>query len=479
MSLTETDGTADYDPVPHSYGSVVVDGHGFYGAGVDTDSGDLFVTRIYQSQAGNIDGVPADFYGEIEDIFASMSFVGPYPIVFSPNRAYRAEGRFDAFGQGAIRMKIISHDEGCPFPASIIRRDDYILFVSKNGICWTDGFKVLNLTRKYLSKSFDLLQSKQNIVGTFNSFEKRAYWAVEELTNLPPEVNNTLWTMNVEGEKVSVTTASSLDANMRISALAYDEQTQRTILGDRRGYVLCLEPTETSDIIVDPANAMVDWAWQAVVPRLVTVAYDFGTTKFTKWVSKVYFNFMNTMGNLSLAIFSHNDDKTQTQSLRDVRIRSNIHSGIHKVKRGFMKGGLRCLYKQIEIRKGYVNLLRSDDLALATANNGTKEVAIAAGIWPLYGGYDLRGYSIFFEGDGYTKGHLITAQSPATLLVFSPDNDMPVGLQKWVIAGYPKDEFVHLKTMGFDVEVLGDNYRGFRKEEDGFNAGEGTNGCDP
>lgn len=465
-------GVLDNEHPPRSYGMAVVDGYGFYFAGVDVVSEYMYNTRVYQSHPRDVDSVPSSNYCEVAGKVNSGSYVNSIPVAFTEEQSFRIEGRYDLYGGGGTRARLISASEGCIAPESIIRQKDFVLFWSKNGICWTDAYKVINLTENHLKDRYAALLNKEKVSGAYHAAEQRAYWACEEPDNSPSSKNNAFWVMDTfwSKEQAVITTISAINDNLQANSVCYDATLAQVVIGDSRGYVLSFDEDTTYDIVVDTGAALEFWETQGIVPDYISPMSGFGSTKLTKWVTKLYAVFKNVTGELSIDFISHNDDKTTTAIMKSARIRSTVGSGLHKLKRWFVKNSIRCYYKQIQIRKGALVLFRSDDYAPATPNNTTNVVVLDSGSWPTHSGHYLSYYYIYFESDDYTTGYQILSQSADTLTLSDPGDDLPTGSQKWVIRGHSKTECFPLKSITMEYQMLGNSFKAYEVSEEGDNA---------
>lgn len=460
IPLYTSDGTLDNDLPPWGGGSVVIDSALFMVGITDIARGERYRSRVVQSPVGNPYGIPGSNYVDIDDRCSTIFHVGVHPIVCSHNRTYRIEGRYDYRGGGGMRARLISDSEGCPYPKSIIQDNDFALFFSQTGVCWTDGFKVINLTERDLRSRFSYW-IKDAVRATFDRHEKIAYWAVEDPDNSPSGVNNKLLMLNTDfstEKRNGITTASALLDNMQITAIGYDDDLEQAAIGDKGGFLLGLDWNANYDLQVDTSTAMGSWEALGIQCHYQSCGFDFGSTRLTKWVSKVFALFRNINGNCSIRFQEIVNDEGVLLSSGTARIRATVTEGLHKIRKWANRYGLRCMFKQFVIKSDETLIATWEDLGLATPNNTTNQVVIALGTWPTYEGFNLINYYIFFALDGYTKGYLITAQSGDTLTVADPDNDLPGVVMGWRIYGVAKDESFHLKSVSADYEYMGDQY---------------------
>lgn len=461
------------DPAPLAFYSDIVESYGWYYAISDVDSGSFYNTRIGQSQPNDPDSVPAQNYATIPGKLAGRGRVGSYPIAITGSKSYRIEGRYDALGGGSVRAVCISDSEGCVSADGVVMTDDGCYFPSANGFCFTDGLQVINLTKNHLRATYASLANKDKIRGTYDPLQKLVLWAVEwPVVTETSGKNNAVFVLDVERstDGMGCFYTMSSGADFQPNALHYKQLTGDILVGEYRGYVLKVDEDLTTDLKVNTATAASTWITKGIVYDYRSAALSFGTTVLSKWVTKIYFVLKNLTGNLSFDLFSCNDDSSTETRMQEVRERTTVATGIHKLKRWFPKGGLRCLYKQVRLTKGNVTLFRSDDYALATVDASGLTALLASGTWPEDGTDDLRGHSIYFEDDSYTLGFEISVDSGDTLTLLDPTAALPTGSQKWVIKGYPKNEKFELHALSVDYEVIGENITPYAGGADGRNA---------
>ena len=461
------------DPPPPCYFSTIADNHGWFAAGVDLDSTHMRASRVFQSKPNQIVAVPAGNYVDVEGgtKLAALSYAGKNPVALLRNKAYRIEGRYDALGNGQLRAVLISEVYGA-VSQHVARTKDGFFFESEKGWCYTDGFKV-TLLSKHLKATYAALVNKDRMSAAFDSQNGHAYFAVEStVLSSDTSKNNALFILDsekIQGEWGVFTTASA-DGILQPNSLHYDSANERLLIGDQRGYVFKLDPTKYYDPSVNTATAYSTWAKKAVVWDIITTALSFGTTSLEKWVTKLHLVAKNLTGNFSADVYSYNDQKTTSQQLQAIRERTTTAKGLHRVWRWFRRLGLRCTYKQVQLKKGFVVVANSDTYGTATCNSSLRTVLLGSN-WPDDGSQDLRGHLIYFNNDSYAYGWTISADSGNTLTCSAGAGTFPntAGV-KWVVKGYPKEEPFELQALDIEYDVLGDVTPGFKATSEGSNA---------
>ncbi len=461
------------DPVPQCYLTTVIDNYGWFAAAYDIDGATFQASRLYQSKPGDIDSVPSGNFTDIEggQKFTALSYAGKNPVVFYRNRCYRIEGRLDSFGQGFTRAVLISDIYGA-VSQDVSRTSNGIFFPSERGFCYTDGFTA-TLMSSHLKTTYAALATKTRMSSAFNIQSGHVYFGVESPTlSAATGTNNAAFVLDTSKGSPSqgVFTTRSAELNFQPQALHYDSANDRVLVGDKRGYVFKLDSAKLTDPVVNTAAAYSTWNTKGVVYDIITCAFAFGSVTATKWVTKLFLVLKNLTGRLSLDLYSYNDDKTASKQMKVVRERTTAATGLHKISRWFPKGGLRCTYKQVQIKKGFVTIAGSDDYALCTVDNVGNTALLATGTWPEDDTETLVGHTIYFDTDAYATGWVISVDSGNTLTLTDPGNTLVSGAgKKWIVKGYPKTEKFELHGGEIEFEVLEDTFTPYADGGDGDN----------
>jgi len=260
-------GVSFWDPPPLCYYSAIIDGYGFYAAGIAAGDPNFWNTRLWQSHPLNPNGVPSGNFVDIPFKITGLSHVGSYPIVFARRQCYRIEGRFDATGGGSMKAKQISAVMGCIAADAIIRTTEGIFFPSESGWCFTDGFKVISLS-EHLNVTYKGLV-KDRMVGCLETHGNRLWWSTESATLNPDNTgkNNCAFVLdlNFSTAEDGVFTTASAGANLLMTAMHYDAKNDRILFGDQRGYVMMFDDTKNNDLVVDTTNSAATWNRMGII----------------------------------------------------------------------------------------------------------------------------------------------------------------------------------------------------------------------
>lgn len=450
-------------PAPRARYSTLVDNRMVYAACEDTSSGDFFFDRVMESKPGDLDSVPPTNFVDIGEEIVGLSHINVYPVVFTKDRVFRIEGHFDLYGNGYMRARIISETEGLVNDMSVIRLEDQILFASSNGFCWTDGFKVRNITDAHLRETYKAILFKRDIAGTFNRKNKRALWTVCVPGGSPISTPNTIFCLdmrrplNPEGGGVFTTWVWE-NGNYQPNCIFYEEDNQEVLVGGYEGFVTAFKDDQKYDLVINTSQDVDEFSTMPIVPEYISAAVQGASKSLSIWMTKVFCIFENITTNLSLTCGGYDDDTGTSYSLLPVRQRSV--TGIHKFKRWWNRSNLRGIYKQFWVKKGLINIVWSDDYTTASTSGTT--VTLDSGSWPNYESMDLSGYYIYFNGGA--TGYLITAQSGGTLTVSASPGTLSNAT--WEVKGAPKTEGFHLKSVTMEFQQLGESYGGYGRDTD-------------
>lgn len=454
------------DPPPKAFYTELVDNRMVFFGAEDID-GSFESDRVMESKVNDLDSVPATNYTRLDDTCTGGGRVGVYPIGFTLNKTYRIEGHFDSRGGGYMRPRLISESEGCVDSNGIVRHKDFLLFVSLNGICWTDGFKVINLTQDHLSKTFSQLVAMTGLCSCFDHKNQRAIWAFRNNSFSEfPTRNNQYWVLDLQkglSERGVFTTWTSKSGHYPY-AFTWCEDEETVVMGNLYGYIYGFDEDQAYDLVQATTGDLDTHDTIGILTHYISSAIRSGRG-FKVWLRKVFSVFKNTTGDISVEFEGYNDDSSSSYSLLDFRQRSV--SGLHLVRRMWRRLKRRAHYASVGMKKSEMIVLRSDDENTATIS-GTTVSLDGGGSWPNVDSLDLVNYSIYFEGDSYATGYEIEAQSGTNLTVDSAPGN--ASNQKWVIKGLLKSEVTEMESIAVDFGILGESIKGKRASDDGANS---------
>ena len=430
---------------------------------------------------------PGSFFHDFPDTITGMSFIDIYPIVFTANAVYRMEGITTAAGVGEPARRVITTSTGTQTPHAIVKAEDKVYWLGSDGIYVTNGYKFSKISTNYDEAlrailtpdgfsgvgSVDDKNSLSPFVGTYNSTQKRIYWAVKresvETPSTSGSTNEIIIALDLKQDKPAVYTYfafPSQDPSLRggvaerdsmyypVSIEAVDDS---LLVGDSRGFIFVHESQNTDDATID-LDGFPNLTNRPVgtIFNFITSAFSFGNESSLKWVPRMIVsckNFYNVSRNLTLQIFSINDDNKD--NVKDLHLISEERTDekIHVVRRHFPKGGLRSQNKQIGFRKGLKVVLTMADIGEYLDVTGTTVQLQNGAVW----GISVREAFLYTSADGYATGTAIkdgTAISDTGTLYLAAPVD-GTGLN-WYIKAYVRDEKFRLEAMEVFYTDLGD-----------------------
>lgn len=430
-----------------------------YYAGI-VENGTLLGNRMRQSIPGAPDSVPESFNADVQQDLTGLSSFSGNLIVFTANKVYRAVGSFDELGNGGITFDEISETIGSVNHLGIVQTKLGVFFPGTDGFYWTDGFTVRRVSEKiintYKTATTNSTQ-KSRIYGTYDKENNRVYWAM--MSNTGAVDNDILFVLDLRfgvRDNSSFTTWTGTSSFSPTAICVFEKIFRRA---DRRGYLF----KHTSDVLTDPqidtTTTPDNWLQDTIIYDYRSSAMNFGLPDVRKWVSKVVASLRN-VSNVSLQVYSINDDSNEFQPLVEIKDASQPVWGdstivwgdatcvwnffpLIETFRRFPKNKLRCSYKQLRFTNAYTIVSESDKLGVAFINGGSNEAIFIGGTntWPA----NCVGYYLSFENDNYTEQYLVTGQPSATILNFAdPNATAPTAYNKWLLKGYAKNETLSL-----------------------------------
>jgi hypothetical protein len=454
-TIYTTGGVASYETPPLAKYIHAINDYAYY-AHVK-EGNDIDPTLVLQSSPGVVEGVPRSFFANTEQSITGLSSIFNRPIVFCEEYIYRIDNFYDSTGAGGMSLSRINDTAGCVSQESIVRTPIGIFWAGKEGFYWSDGFDVKLIT-PHLPKTYEgivgSVTQQKNIKGTYDKAQERVYWTASVNETSVPDTIFTVHLQFREGDsRGCFTTLTGGESFRPTSLLQVGNYLYR---GDSRGYVL----RHTDNLLTDPKiNAAIptsQWNDSTIIYRYESCFLDFGSKFYRKFIPRILISAGNTT-NLSLAIFSSNDNDRVMGELKPIRYTSNITwgdvfpiwgdpssvwntQGLIEEWRRFPAGGLRCNYKQIILTNAKTQIVTSDLLGLGAVNPTLKTMVVDA--WPD----GLTDYYIAFENDNYEKEFLVKSTTSTTLIYDDPSNTGPsvANNYKWVIRGFPKGQSLEL-----------------------------------
>ncbi|NDC94888.1 hypothetical protein EB118_12640 [bacterium] len=474
-------GVVANDPPPKCRSMHIRSNVGYYGGLVENPY------RLLQSIPNDIDSVPESFYVDVDDDIVAVSSTKNNVIILCKRKVYRVDGFFDELGRGGMVIELISDTAGCIGVNTPVQALDGVMWLGKDAVYFTDGFKVVKLNQDY-DKTYKTFTSNDSrnlkYQGKYDSKKNRIWWTIQDESasdlnkcyvldlNWGIRENSTFTT--ITGQSFVPAAIEFIDGDMiRCSDL---------------GYVLIHKDDIYVDPKIDSSITPANWRSETIVYTLETSSYNFGTSAVRKYVTQANVTCDSTT-NLSLRIVSNNDDDRIIADLLPIRSRGKIvwgepdvywgdytldwnKQGLIHEKRLMPAKSLRCNYKSLKFTNAHVAIVSSDIIGNAIVNVSLKQATL---VNPLSKWITRSiGYFIAFEDD-FTKEYEITGLSMDEKIITYSD---PLGTslngssKQWVIRGRPLGEVLNLLNLSIIYDVAGPSQAAYKVS----NSGEaGTN----
>jgi hypothetical protein len=469
-------GVVDNDPPPRARLIHVVEDTGYY---ADIKEGtEIRRNRLRQSISGDIDSAPESFFVDVDEDIEGLSSARGTVVLLCSDSAYRVDGRFDELGRGGMVAQRISDTCSCVSSQSVVQTLDGVFWCGKDAVYFTDGFNVIKLNEDWDQTYADFVSSdtaKKRIYGKYDPRHRRIWWSVQEGSECDRSIVLDLnWGIR---ERASFTTASG-DDNWAPTAIEFLDGS--LIRGDRRGYIFQHSDSVYTDPNIDTSVTVDEWYHVPVIYDYESCALNFGTNKLRKWVTWINLQARNET-NLSLQIYSINDDGRKIAALSPIRFRGDIlwgdtsqlwgdenliwnYTGMIEEQRRFPAKGLRCSYKQVRFTNAYAFVVTSDEVGTVTVD-ATLKTAQLTSLEDWVTG--MEGYYIAFEGN-YDTEFKITAISGDTITFEDIGGDaVDLTGAQFVIKGFPKNEALNLISYTLFYNYIGQTQDKFQKSEAG------------
>jgi hypothetical protein len=490
-------GAVEYHPPPICKYLTIANDIIWYAHVIESDG----VTRPYrvrQAVQGAPGGCPEDFYTDVDGEITGIGAVGNYPIVFTSSRVWRLEGYVDSLGAGFTKKVLVTDQVGCISDQSIVQTKDGLFFAGDDGFYFTDGFRT-QLVSGDLSKetyaritgagdSVTAAVRKARMRGAYDRFENRVYWAVQD--DDASTENDALLCLDLNFGISATSTftkftggyrSNGTTLNLQPCSLAFDGR--QFYVGLENGYLLYQDPTFNYDEVVSTSSTT--WNRQTIVYDIQSCSYNFGIDDGAKYVTKLQVAVANCEADVSMGIWSCNDNRDEWYELKPILYRSDLTWGdtdvvwgdpdyvwggevrAKLVERRFPRGSLRCNHKQLRFTNANSAIIKSDDYGLGTVSSPTVTIvdSVEAGLAGV-----LDGMTMHFEWDDYEHGYTISSVSGTTVTLTGTLTGLRAGDWKWVIRGQRVGSGLALDGYSIQWAPFGNRLTGFQTGEDGENA---------
>ena len=440
-----------------------------------------YPNRLMQSNPNQADCVPVLNTIDFPDQVMGLSNYNGNPLVFTTTHVFLVNGNYTSTGQGSVTWTDITKTIGCVSAASIVQTRLGVFWAAQDGFYWTDGFsfqKISDSINNTYSKIVSTSTIASRICGTYDSVANNIYWGCQLVAN--GSDNDSFLTLALRwGVSTESTFLTRSNAGVFYPTAVCMFQ-GNLLHGNKNGYLLSHQSSYNYDAYINPATTPSNWDRKALIPTVSTVVSSLGLPNKRKWVPKVLLTMQNE-SNISVQIYSVNDDSSNEVALLPFRFRGNFVWGDPNPIWGnnnlywayfnailqmfrFPAGNMRCSYKQLVVTSAFTNIYRSADIGNAVVSISSKTATLTGSIaWPSY----LADYYISFSNDGYVKNYPINLQISSTQIsFFDPQSTSPNGTEQWLIRGYPKFETFYFDgIVMYYLPISDQSYPTYRSEQ--------------
>jgi hypothetical protein len=471
--------------------------------------------RVYQSIYGIPHATTSISFLDFDDGITGIATFRDRAIVFTRESTWRMEGLRGLDGRGSITQRLISDEFGTISNQSIVLTNYGLFFLSRTGICYTDGFKCLRVSEQIFETYFTWIEDVDYIRGFYHESDQKVYWAlrfnqktwwlVMDLRyGISPEIPLVMQTgldqLQMDSdENIDIQTVDRFPPNVCL----VNEKDQR-ILRHVEGYILVHDKKYTTD-----------WYQFQEVPivfKYLSSGFDFGT-KNRKWVAnvKMVCKQKDELG-ISLQPIGVND-LTGTERLTGscfnygkmqwgdpLQVWRNPDAfweafKIVKFRRMFPEGSIRATYKQFGIKSLYVH--GPDSETHGGANYTAQVIGTSYRTYitiPMSlsdAGLEMEGKTVDesgsfaimlpgITGKDWNVIHRVDDNTTSFDVYIAPDTDTIDDhiLQniEWALGYIRSEERIGLDNYSLRYTVIGERTDGAYENSDGGSEGDGTEG---
>lgn len=435
---------------------------------------------LRKSIAGDYDSCPIDLFVEFPGTVTALSSVGGIPLVWTERGLFRVDGQFDELGRGGMVATRVDETVDCIAPGSVVQVREGVFFWGRDGIHFTDGYRVQRITSELKDTYLGLVSTSaqvSTITATYDSQGQRIYWAARSESSSTD--NDVLYVLDLRygvRAQSTFTTWSGGDSFVPTALTVYGGALLR---GDKRGYVLKHQEQYAGDTRIDTGAAVANWVLEPIIYRYRSSATSFGTQYLRKFTPKALFTFKSET-NYAVEPRSISDDSDFVVPMAPIKVEQgypwsdpalswgaigltwgDVPTAIETVRR-FPGRELRCSFKQVEITNAFTEMADSDTYAVATVNAVNKTLWINPAT-----GYsfpeNIVGSWVSLGSDNYTNRFKITSRPSSSTIVFADPTDKITasGLTAWKIEGYPPQERVTLHAYQIYFDVFSNSFEAY------------------
>lgn len=493
------EGIVEMSQPPKHTCSTIINGTAFYGniAVADTAIANS-ISRTYteyghkvmQSMVGNPAMCSSQHTIDFDEKIVGLAGLANSLIVLTGSKIYRVDGLKLNDGSGSYSKRTISDDAGCVSARSVIVIDDILYFCGNHGVYATDGYKVSRIST---TEKYDI---SDTYAGFIRDYTDSATRPVELYRSRISATHNVIdncieWTVCSEGSDepnailvfdlynscfYTLSGFSAFYSSVYIDRDSY-------IRADDLTYIYKHDKSYRDDSVKDIFDSIDNWNNTHVRYNLKSSPFDFGDPSIKKWVQAIT-AVVSTRSKAAIGLVSYNDNSSGGKDLksivasdvllwRDENLRWNDptmkwrRATTKSYRRHFPKRGMRCRYKQFEIKPTDSTIYDTALLGTATVtfidpldpSSSYVDLEVVDKTWPS----DLIGYTIKFLDDNYTVGFLIRTIPSHTRITIDGGGISQGSNKSFIITGIRKKQEFTIENITMQYAPLknvGAEYRG-------------------
>jgi hypothetical protein len=433
---------------------------------------ELYPYRVYQSQIGDPDSVPDDYYTEFEEEILGISSFQSNPIIFTENQLWRIEGVIGLDGSGNQEKRLVADAVSSINHLSIVKTDKGVFFAGPDSFYWTDGYQIKKVPgeeKNFPTRYKGFSGNPDSIKGSYDRLNNRVMWTTKTSVS-----RYEIYVYDITFNSFTTWTGDSGNFKPTSILCSKDRTIYRT---DESGYTFVHEPILFQDPIIDTDTSSVNWQNTPVIQRFKHIAYDFGVSDIHKWATKVTVSGEGKT-NLDIQVNSYDDSNVNPKALTPITHRSGLvwndqdwlygdNASVWGLElrlsqtRFFKSGKIRCKRKQLEITNAKSTITGSiagDVDTYASYDSGTKVLTIAD-TDKVFIPTDSIGKTITIAG----KDYVVDASNDNSFTIIEPSGLLATGVYEWSMTGFPSNQRFHLESIIFSYETLDDKGGYFQK----------------
>lgn len=471
--------------------------------------------RVYQSIYGIPHATIATAFLEFEDGITGIKTFRDNAIVTTLDSLWRMEGIRGQTGAGTITQRLISDEFGAISNASIVVTNYGLFFLSRTGICYTDGFKALRVSEQLFDTYFNWSEDTDYIRSFYHESEQKVYWSINYNGKSRWIILHLRFGIHRE---MAITTASGL-SYLNIPALASEATTvvdrfdtnvclvnnlDQKLLRHQSGTILKHDVSYTTDYY--PPNS----EYVPIPYQFKSRAFNAGSKRFRKWyanaiwIMKEYadkgvtcqplgYNDLSPVAKKLSPCFHYDSmtwgDSIQTWGNPDVSYNA---SKIVKFRRMFPQGAIRATYKQFGLESLYVygsdSYTHGSGTYSSSIDSGAYRTSITIPISLATAALEMEGATVTGNGQfaimlpgiwgkRWLPIHKVIDNTTSFDVYIDSDtdatNDLTVANTDWALGYIRIAERIGLDYLSMRFTVIGENTDGASRDSDGGDEGGG------